>query len=141
MNLHRADRHPALNAYLQRLQPRLPAARADRPGGTVVLVFREGLRVTFHPVGRGDLVLEARIMDLSERSPADVGALCKRALELAGQRPWHHVDGMAVSPDGSALQLHLWVPADCSVQGLEQQVDDFLSALTSWRSAMGLESA
>lgn len=141
MSFPRAVNHPALLAYLQRLLPGMPADRRGRPDGAVALVFAEGLRVTFHPVGQGDLVLEARIAELSGRSRTDIDELCRQAIELAGQRPWSAVDNIALSPDGAALLLQQWVSALCPLRGLEQQVDDFLSALMSWRRAMGLETA
>lgn len=138
MVMNRADRHPALNTYLRRLKIDPPADRVD---GAVALVFREGLRITFHPVGRGDLVLEARIADLSGLPDVAVEQLCKAAIEGAGQRPWEALDGLALSADGGALQLHHWVSAECPLTGLEQQIEAYLAAVLFWRGALEREAA
>lgn len=133
-----ADSHPALAVYLRRMQ--VPPM-AERPDGAVMLVFREGFRVGFHPAGHGDLVMEARIVGLSGLGPAAVDAVCKFALELAGQRSWQELDALALSADGTALLLQQWIPSDCSTAALERQIDAYLAALSGWRKALAQEIA
>ncbi len=131
-----AGSHRALAAYLRKMQV---ASVPDRLDGAVMLVFREGFRVGFHPAGPGDLVMEARILTAPGARPDRIEALCKTALERAGQRAWDALDALAVSADGTALLLQQWVPADCSVAALERQIDAYLGAVAWWRVALTAE--
>jgi hypothetical protein len=128
-----STRHAGFAGYLLRARLNPGPARED---GSVVLVFDATLRVAFHPVPRGDLVLEAQVAEMpTGRQAAD--RLLQDVLEAAGRRPAHEDDGLALAGSGRRLLLQQRVAAEVSAQEFESRLGTFLDALSAWRARLG----
>lgn len=138
MGLIAVQQHAAFQAYLAR--ERIETG-GQRPDGSVVVLLPGRLRMVFHPTAGGDIVLESRVLDLTDFRPVDVDRICKKVLEEAGQRHWAQCGTVALADNGRALMLQQRLPARCSLSELDAALQDHLATLTTWRTVMERESA
>jgi hypothetical protein len=129
-----SQQHPGLAAYLTRNRIERGKAGAD---GSVSLVFDRQYRVSCLPAPAGDLLLEARLVELPP-DPAVRLARLEALLEHAGQALEQHAEGIALAPDGDMLVLQSTVPAQAASADLESMLEAFVNTLASWRRLAGV---
>jgi hypothetical protein len=124
--------HAGLSGYMMRNQIVPEAARSD---GALVLMFDKKYRVYCRPAPRGDLVLEARLIEMPDE-PAKTDALIKQALQVAGGRLYTDADALVLSDDESKLFLQQRIAADSSTDEFEIGLEQFVNAVAVWRQVL-----
>jgi hypothetical protein len=129
--------HAGLGKYLAENQAgKVPA----NPDGSVSLVFDRQYRVSCLTLAHGELLLEARIVQL----PADTGdrrAAMEMLLQQAGSNLQSHSERIAFAPDGQMLVLQQIVPAQADRVQFGAMLDSFVNALAGWRRLAGVHEA
>jgi hypothetical protein len=107
------------------------------PDGSVSLIFDGQYRVTCLPFPHGDLLLEARIVQL----PVDVQSrrtAMELLLEQAGDMLVSHTERIAFAPGGQMLVLQQIVPTQADRAQFDSMLDRFVNALAGWRRLAGV---
>jgi hypothetical protein len=130
----RSQQHPGLAAYLARNRIERGGTGGD---GSVSLVFDRQYRVSCLPATAGDLLLEARLVELPP-DPAVRLARLEALLEHAGQTLEQHAEGIALAPGGHMLVLQRTVPARADSKDFESMLESFVNTLANWRRLAGV---
>ncbi len=126
--------HENLRQYLAALKAGEPAQNAD---GSFSLIFDRQYRVTFLMLTHGDLLLDARVLQLPDE-PHSRRTTLEMLLEQAGSRLEGHPEWIALAPGGQMLVLQQVVPAKADRAQFSASLDDFVNALAGWRRLVGV---
>jgi hypothetical protein len=104
-----------------------------RPDGRLTLVVDQRYRVHVSPGADGRVVLNATVamFDPTE-PPAHADRLIERLLQLAQGLLKGHASGLHLSQHGDTLGLQQWLPAQVSVQQLQEALAHFVNDLSFW---------
>jgi hypothetical protein len=121
--------HVGLARYVERQHLDTPPERID---GAVVLSFDGRYRIYCRPAPHGDLVLESKLADVSDK-PGDAEDLIRTTLMASAVRMMTHADVPVLSKNGLVILLHQRIPADATVDELEGSLQNFVTSLVEWR--------
>jgi hypothetical protein len=121
--------HVGLARYVERQHLDTPPDRID---GAVVLSFDGRYRIYCRPAPHGDLVLESKLADVSDK-PGDAEDLIRTTLMASAVRMMTHADVPVLSKNGLVILLHQRIPADATVDELEGSLQNFVTSLVEWR--------
>jgi hypothetical protein len=124
--------HAGLAGFLDRRELTNLAERRD---GAVVINADRSYRVYCRPAPHGDLVFESRLMLLPDgRSDAD--EVMRRCLLASWVRMGTHADVVVLADDGAQLLLQQRLPADATVDEVEQSLECFINSIADWRRVL-----
>lgn len=126
--------HDGLRKYLAEFNTGGVPRNSD---GSVSLIFDGQYRVTCLPLAYGDLLLEARILQLPDEARARRITM-EALLEQAGSRLGKHTDRIAFAPGEQMLVLQQTVPAQADRAQFISVLDGFVNALAGWRRLAGV---
>jgi hypothetical protein len=126
--------HPGLAGYMTGNAIGMPEARHD---GALVLVIDGLYRIFFRPAQHGDLVMEARLVDVPESTAARERMLTE-VLEAAADRLLEHADMPTLSSNEDQLTLQQRIPQDAGPAEVEVALEQFTNAVVAWRSFLGV---
>jgi hypothetical protein len=121
--------HVGLARYVERQHLDTPPDRID---GAVVLSFDGRYRIYCRPAPHGDLVLESKLADVSDK-PGDAEDLIRTTLMASAVRMMTHADVPVLSKNGLVILLHQRIPADATIDELEGSLQNFVTSLVEWR--------
>jgi hypothetical protein len=126
--------HEGLSRYLAEQKSGAVPRNVD---GSITLIFDRQYRVTCLTLAHGDLLLEARILQL----PADASSrrsTMEMLLGQAGSTLESHAERIAFAPGGQMLVLQQIVPAQADRAQVGAVLDSFVNALAGWRRLAGV---
>jgi hypothetical protein len=121
--------HVGLAGYVERHHLDTPPDRID---GAVVLSFDGKYRIYCRPAPHGDLVFESKLADVPEK-PGDAEDLLRTTLMASAVRMMTHADVPVLSKNGLVILLHQRIPADATVDEVEESLQNFVTSLAEWR--------
>ena len=121
--------HSGLSGFLRRKNF---VPKQERVDGAIPLSIDNRYRIYCRPASHGDLVLEARLIDLPMQA-SDVDALIRECLLASWVRMHEHADVPVLSENETSIFLEQRIPADASIDEFEAALEKFTNSIADWR--------
>ena len=121
--------HSGLSGFLRRKNF---VPKQERVDGAIPLSIDNRYRIYCRPAAHGDLVLEARLIDLPMQA-SDVDALIRECLLASWVRMHEHADVPVLSENETSIFLEQRISADASIDEFEAALEKFTNSIADWR--------
>ena len=123
--------HAGLAAYCARN----PAdGERERHGDSISWIFDGEYRISCELASGGDLLLEARVIELPQDQRLADETLAE-AMQCLAFRVHEHAEALVLSENEDILLIQQTVAADADVDAFESSLERFINALANWRQA------